>query len=92
MLVWLAEYLSNYFSVFNVFSYLSMRAILGVLTAVSISLWFGAPMIRRLNFLQIGQSVRDDGPETHLAKTGTPTMGGTLILWPSSSVRCFGQT
>lgn len=80
MLVWLAEHLSNYFSVFNVFSYLSMRAILGVLTAVSISLWFGAPMIRRLNFLQIGQSVRDDGPETHLAKTGTPTMGGTLIL------------
>jgi len=80
MLVWLAEYLSTYFSVFNVFSYLSMRAILGVLTAVSISLWFGAPMIRKLNFLQIGQAVRDDGPETHLSKTGTPTMGGTLIL------------
>lgn len=80
MLVWLAEYLSNYFSIFNVFGYLSMRAILGVLTAVVISLWFGAPMIRKLNFMQVGQTVRDDGPETHLAKAGTPTMGGTLIL------------
>ena len=57
-----------------------MRAILGVLTAVVISLWFGAPMIRKLNFMQVGQTVRDDGPETHLAKAGTPTMGGTLIL------------
>ena len=80
MLVWLAEILAERFTAFNVFSYLSMRAIMGVITAVVISLWFGRPMIRRLNFLQVGQAVRDDGPETHLAKMGTPTMGGTLIL------------
>lgn len=80
MLVWLADYLSQYYSAFNVFEYLSMRAILGVITAVVISLWLGKPMIRRLNYLQVGQAVRDDGPETHLIKMGTPTMGGTLIL------------
>lgn len=51
-----------------------------MLTAVTISMVFGGPMIRKLNYLQIGQSVRDDGPQSHLSKTGTPTMGGTLIL------------
>ncbi len=80
MLYWLTEYLTEYYSMFNVFNYLSFRAILGVLTAVTISMVFGAPMIRKLNYLQIGQSVRDDGPQSHLSKTGTPTMGGTLIL------------
>jgi phospho-N-acetylmuramoyl-pentapeptide-transferase len=80
MLYWLTEYLNEYYSFFNVFNYLSFRAILGVLTAVTISMVFGAPMIRKLNYLQIGQSVRDDGPASHLSKTGTPTMGGTLIL------------
>jgi phospho-N-acetylmuramoyl-pentapeptide-transferase len=80
MLYWLTEYLNEFYSFFNVFNYLSFRAILGVLTAVTISMVFGAPMIRKLNYLQIGQSVRDDGPQSHLSKTGTPTMGGTLIL------------
>ena len=80
MLYWLTEYLNEFYSFFNVFNYLSFRAILGVLTAVTISMVFGAPMIRKLNYLQIGQSVRDDGPQTHLSKSGTPTMGGTLIL------------
>jgi phospho-N-acetylmuramoyl-pentapeptide-transferase len=80
MLYWLTEYLNEYYSFFNVFNYLSFRAILGVLTAVTISMVFGAPMIRKLNYLQIGQSVREDGPASHLSKTGTPTMGGTLIL------------
>lgn len=80
MLVWLAEYLAQYHSAFRVFDYLSLRAILGVMTAVVISLWFGKPMIRRLNYLQVGQTIRDDGPVTHLSKNGTPTMGGTLIL------------
>ena len=80
MLYWLTEYLNEFHSFFNVFNYLSFRAILGVLTAVTISMVFGAPMIRKLNYLQIGQSVRDDGPQSHLSKTGTPTMGGTLIL------------
>ncbi len=80
MLVYLAEYLSQFHTGFNVFQYLTLRAILGVLTALLISFLVGPMMIRRLSFHQIGQSVRTDGPQTHLAKAGTPTMGGTLIL------------
>ena len=80
MLVWLAEYLQQFNSGFAVFQYLTFRGILGVLTALGISLLLGPWMIRRLNILQVGQVVRDDGPESHLTKTGTPTMGGTLIL------------
>ncbi|BFM17316.1 phospho-N-acetylmuramoyl-pentapeptide-transferase [Maricurvus nonylphenolicus] len=80
MLLWLAEYLQQYISGFAVFQYLTMRAILGVMTALAISLLLGPWMIRKLNYLQIGQSVRDDGPQSHLSKSGTPTMGGTLIL------------
>jgi phospho-N-acetylmuramoyl-pentapeptide-transferase len=80
MLVWLAEYLQQFHSGFGVFQYLTLRGILGVLTALLISFIFGPWMISRLNILQIGQVVRDDGPETHLIKAGTPTMGGTLIL------------
>ncbi len=80
MLLWLAEYLQQHMSQFAVFQYLTLRAILGVLTALAISLMLGPWMIRKLNYLQIGQSVRDDGPESHLSKSGTPTMGGTLIL------------
>jgi phospho-N-acetylmuramoyl-pentapeptide-transferase len=80
MLVYLAEYLSQYHTGFNVFQYLTLRAILGVLTALLISFLVGPMMIRRLSFHQIGQSVRADGPQTHLAKAGTPTMGGALIL------------
>lgn len=80
MLVWLAEYLQQYYSGFSVFQYLTLRGILGVLTALGISLILGPWMISRLNILQIGQVVRDDGPESHLTKAGTPTMGGTLIL------------
>ena len=80
MLLLLAEYLSQYVSGFAVFQYLTFRGILGVLTALAISLLVGPAMIRRLNFHQIGQAVRDDGPESHLSKSGTPTMGGALIL------------
>ncbi|MBQ4844320.1 phospho-N-acetylmuramoyl-pentapeptide-transferase [Pseudoalteromonas sp. MMG005] len=80
MLVWLAEYLTQYYSGFNVFSYLTLRAILGILTALFISLYFGPKLIRALQRMQIGQTVRDDGPESHLSKSGTPTMGGLLIL------------
>ncbi len=80
MLVWLAEYLTQFESAFNVFSYLTLRAILSVLTALVLSLWLGPTLIRRLQRLQIGQTVRDDGPESHLTKSGTPTMGGVLIL------------
>lgn len=80
MLVWLAEYLQQIHSGFAVFQYLTFRAILGTLTALGISLLLGPWMINKLNILQIGQSVRDDGPQSHLTKSGTPTMGGTLIL------------
>ncbi|PIE37541.1 MAG: phospho-N-acetylmuramoyl-pentapeptide-transferase [Gammaproteobacteria bacterium] len=80
MLFWLAEYLQNYASGFQVFQYLTFRGILGALTALAISLLVGPSMIRRLNYHQVGQAVRDDGPQSHLSKTGTPTMGGALIL------------
>jgi len=80
MLMWLAEYLTQYHSGFNVFSYLTFRAILGIFTALFISLFFGPKLIKALQRMQIGQTVRDDGPESHLAKSGTPTMGGLLIL------------
>ena len=80
MLLYLADYLSQYHSGFNVFQYLTLRAILGVLTALVISFLVGPEMIRRLGRYQIGQRVRDDGPQTHLVKAGTPTMGGALIL------------
>ena len=80
MLMLLADYLTQYFSGFAVFQYLTFRGILGVLTALAISLLVGPVMIRRLNYHQIGQAVRDDGPESHFSKSGTPTMGGALIL------------
>ncbi|HEY9051061.1 MAG TPA: phospho-N-acetylmuramoyl-pentapeptide-transferase [Gammaproteobacteria bacterium] len=80
MLLILTDYLQQYFSGFNVFRYLTLRAILGTLTALMISLWIGPSVIRRLATYKIGQNVRDDGPESHLSKAGTPTMGGALIL------------
>ncbi|NPU91811.1 MAG: phospho-N-acetylmuramoyl-pentapeptide-transferase [Gammaproteobacteria bacterium] len=80
MLLWVAEYLKQYASFFNVFQYLTLRGILGVLTALSIAFIVGPIMIRKLSFHQIGQSVRNDGPKSHLSKAGTPTMGGALIL------------
>ncbi len=80
MLMALAEYLEHVHSGFNVFQYITLRTILGVLTALFISLWAGPAVIRRLARYQIGQTVRDDGPQSHLTKAGTPTMGGALIL------------
>ena len=73
---WLAEYYSG----FHVFQYLTLRAILAALTALAISLLVGPRMIRWLAEYQVGQRVRSDGPQTHLSKAGTPTMGGALIL------------
>ena len=75
MLLWLTEYLQQYYSGFNVFGYLTLRAILGVLTALVISLLLGPLMIRKLAGKQIGQTVRDDGPQSHLSKAGTPNDG-----------------
>lgn len=80
MLFWLAEQLKEHVHGFAVFQYLTLRAILGVLTALGISLLLGPWFIRRLSELRIGQAVRSDGPQSHLSKSGTPTMGGALIL------------
>jgi phospho-N-acetylmuramoyl-pentapeptide-transferase len=81
MLVWLAEYLQQYISGFNVVSYISVRATIALLTALIVSLWIGPTVIRRLQLLKFGQEVRHDGPESHFSKRGTPTMGGVMILF-----------
>ena len=81
MLVWIAEFLTKYNSDFHVISYITVRAILALLTALLLSLWIGPKVIRRLQLLKFGQVVRDDGPESHFAKKGTPTMGGVMILF-----------
>ncbi|MCU4674215.1 phospho-N-acetylmuramoyl-pentapeptide-transferase [Catenovulum sp. 2E275] len=81
MLVWLAQWLQqNVDTGFNVFSYLTFRAILSILTGLALSLFLGPKLIRYLQKMQIGQTVRTDGPESHFSKSGTPTMGGILIL------------
>jgi phospho-N-acetylmuramoyl-pentapeptide-transferase len=80
MLLWLAEYLSEFYAPFAVFKYITLRAIMAVLTALLISLVAGPKVIRLLNRLQMGQAIRTDGPKSHLEKAGTPTMGGALIL------------
>ncbi|MDW6001741.1 phospho-N-acetylmuramoyl-pentapeptide-transferase [Vibrio mangrovi] len=80
MIIWLAELLQPYFSFFRLFEYLSFRAIVSILTALALSLWMGPRLIKRLQLLQIGQVVRNDGPESHFSKSGTPTMGGVMIL------------
>jgi phospho-N-acetylmuramoyl-pentapeptide-transferase len=80
MLLLLTEWLEQYVRAFNVFSYITLRAVLATMTALVISFMVGPRMIAWLARMKIGQSVRDDGPQTHLAKAGTPTMGGALIL------------
>jgi phospho-N-acetylmuramoyl-pentapeptide-transferase len=80
MLLWLADFLAQYHKGFGVFHYLTLRAILSVATALILSLWWGPWMIEKLRAMKFGQAIRTDGPQTHLAKTGTPTMGGALIL------------
>ncbi|HEX6592446.1 MAG TPA: phospho-N-acetylmuramoyl-pentapeptide-transferase [Moraxellaceae bacterium] len=80
MLLWLAEFLAQYHKGFLVFHYLTLRAILSVATALALSLWWGPWMIEKLRAMKFGQAIRTDGPQSHLAKTGTPTMGGALIL------------
>lgn len=81
MLLLLADYLISIDSGFRVLNYLTFRAILGVLTALIISFAIGPIMIQKLTLQKIGQSVRDDGPQSHLSKSGTPTMGGAMILF-----------
>ncbi len=83
MLMWLAQWLqsvSTDFGFFRVFQYLTLRAVMAAMTALLIGLIAGPRVIRRLSELKIGQPIRTDGMETHLIKSGTPTMGGVLIL------------
>jgi phospho-N-acetylmuramoyl-pentapeptide-transferase len=80
MLLWLSEWLTQYFHGFHVFQYLTLRAILGTLTSLVFALVLGPFVIRKLSTHRVGQVVRDDGPQSHFSKAGTPTMGGTLIL------------
>lgn len=80
MFTWLAEFLTQYYSGFQVFHYITIRAILSALTALGLSLWFGPRMIHWLQSRQMGQQVRELGPKSHYVKQGTPTMGGALIL------------
>jgi phospho-N-acetylmuramoyl-pentapeptide-transferase len=80
MLLELTRWLEQLQSVFGLFNYLTFRAILGALTALALSLWWGPAMIRKLGTLKGGQPIRTDGPQSHFSKAGTPTMGGALIL------------
>ena len=80
MLLELAQWLAKDIRAFSVFNYITLRAALATLTALAFGLLLGPWVIRRLAALKIGQAVRDDGPQTHLVKKGTPTMGGALIL------------
>lgn len=80
MLLEFARLLEQHFSGFNLFQYLTFRSILAALTALGASLLLGPLFIRALAQIKGGQPIRDDGPQSHFAKAGTPTMGGTLIL------------
>ena len=80
MLLMLTRWLAEDIHAFNVFNYITMRAVMATLTALVISFMVGPTMIRKLTQYKVGQAVRDDGPQTHLIKAGTPTMGGALIL------------
>jgi len=80
MLYWLSGFLHEYYRAFSVFRYLTLRSIMATITALLITLFLGPYIIRRLSMAQIGQIVRTDGPKTHLSKSGTPTMGGVLVL------------
>ena len=80
MLLSLTEYLARFYSGFHVFQYLTLRGILAAVTALALALFIGPTMIAMLSRYQIGQQVRTDGPQSHLLKSGTPTMGGGLIL------------
>ncbi|XLM20712.1 phospho-N-acetylmuramoyl-pentapeptide-transferase [Chromobacterium piscinae] len=80
MLLWLADLLGSHIRAFNVFNYITLRAVMAALTSLTISLLMGPWVIRKLTELKVGQAVRNDGPQSHLVKAGTPTMGGSLIL------------
>jgi phospho-N-acetylmuramoyl-pentapeptide-transferase len=80
MLLWLAQYFKDDIGVLRVFNFITFRAVFSTITALIIGLAFGPALIRMLTRMKVGQAVRTDGPQTHLIKSGTPTMGGALIL------------
>jgi phospho-N-acetylmuramoyl-pentapeptide-transferase len=80
MLYWLLYPMASRFPVLNVFRYITFRTAMSAVTALAVALVLGPAMIRYLRRAQIGQSIRAEGPKTHLTKAGTPTMGGLLIL------------
>jgi phospho-N-acetylmuramoyl-pentapeptide-transferase len=80
MLLWLAQYFQQDFGFLRVFNFITFRAMFATMTALAIGLIAGPSVIRMLTRLKVGQAVRSDGPQTHLIKNGTPTMGGVLIL------------
>ncbi len=80
MLLWLAQQFQQDFGFLRVFNFITFRAVMGTITAIAIGLSFGPAVIRKLTAMKVGQAVRTDGPQTHLKKHGTPTMGGVLIL------------
>ena len=90
MLLVLFDWLGNFVHYFSVFNYLTLRAVMATLTSLAIGLVFGPWVIKFLASMNVEQSVRDDGPQTHLIKQGTPTMGGALILISMCS-SCFNR-
>jgi phospho-N-acetylmuramoyl-pentapeptide-transferase len=80
MLLWFAQHFQQEFGFLRVFNFITFRAVMGTITAIAIGLSFGPAVIRKLTAMKVGQAVRTDGPQTHLKKHGTPTMGGVLIL------------
>ncbi len=80
MLLELAQFLAEDIRAFSVFNYITLRAVLAALTALLLGLLLGPRVIRKLAEMKIGQSIRADGPQSHLTKSGTPTMGGALVL------------
>lgn len=80
MLLWLAQFFKQDLGVLRLFNFITFRAVFATLTALSIGLIAGPAVIRMLTRLKVGQAVRTDGPQTHLVKSGTPTMGGVLVL------------
>jgi phospho-N-acetylmuramoyl-pentapeptide-transferase len=81
MITWLANYLGEEFFLYHLFNSLMFKGVLSVIISIFIALVFGPWFIRMLGRLQMNQAIRNDGPESHLEKQGTPTMGGALILF-----------
>ena len=80
MILSFSEWLQHWYGALHLFNYVTFRGLMAALTALVIALWAGPAVIRWLTVLKVGQAVRTDGPQSHLSKSGTPTMGGVLIL------------